>query len=325
MKKKTAVVCGTAAVVLALGAGIFIGKTAFSGENPESTIQEKVTEDAEKSTAEPEDAEKGTAEPEGAAEEENPEKDVQSQVMIYDVEDGYMQVPLLSGVPKHTYDFSRLTEQDGKKYYVDEEGNRSRIGIDVSYFQNEIDFKKVKESGIEFVILRLGYRGYGGEGKLVVDERFHSYMQAAKEAGLATGVYFFSQAINIEEAREEAEFVRQQCEGYEIDGPMVFDTEKIKNDTARTDGLTPGQLTDITLAFCEKVKEYGYEPMIYANAKWLTTKLELDRLLDYEVWYADYQETPLYPYEFAMWQYREDGQVDGIEGMVDMNIWFPKE
>lgn len=302
MRKKYAVVL-TIVAVLTLVAGIFIGKEFFSEkEEKQENIQETNLPQEEN---EPEIAEQ------------------QELLMIYDIEDGYMQVPYLTNVSKHSYDWNNIREQNGFKYYVDEEGNTSRVGIDVSYFQNNIDWEKVKNSGIDFVMLRLGFRGYSGEGKLVVDEKFHQYMKEAQAAGLDTGVYFFSQAITEEEAREEAEFVYQQCKDYELACPVVFDTEKIKGDVARTDDLQPEQLTNITIAFCEKIKEYGYEPMIYANAKWLTTKLQLERLSDYSVWYADYQENPLYPYTFEMWQYTESGQVDGIEGNVDINIWFP--
>lgn len=305
MKKKY-VVWIPVVVVLALAAGIFIGKEFFS-EREEK--KEKAIVVQEQTDTKEINQQKVTEE--------------QELLLIYDIEDGYMQVPYLSDVPKHNYDWNNIQEKNGFKYYVDEEGNTSKVGIDVSYFQNNIDWEKVKNSGVDFVMLRLGFRGYSGEGKLVVDEKFHQYIQEAQTAGLDTGVYFFSQAITEDEAREEAQFVYEQCKDYELACPVVFDTEKIKGDTARTDELQPEQLTNITIAFCEKIKEYGYEPMIYANAKWLTTKLQLERLLDYSVWYADYQENPLYPYTFEMWQYTESGQVDGIEGNVDINIWFP--
>lgn len=305
MKKKY-VVWIPVVVVLALAAGIFIGKEFFS-EREEK--KEKAIVVQEQTDTKEINQQKVTEE--------------QELLLIYDIEDGYMQVPYLSDVPKHNYDWNNIQEKNGFKYYVDEEGNTSKVGIDVSYFQNDIDWEKVKNSGVDFVMLRLGFRGYSGEGKLVVDEKFHQYIQEAQTAGLDTGVYFFSQAITEDEAREEAQFVYEQCKDYELACPVVFDTEKIKGDTARTDELQPEQLTNITIAFCEKIKEYGYEPMIYANAKWLTTKLQLERLLDYSVWYADYQENPLYPYTFEMWQYTESGQVDGIEGNVDINIWFP--
>lgn len=311
MKKKYAALMSIVAL-LALATGIFMGKEIFSKEEMQTEEKavlptEMTTKTEEKPTEKKEEA--GTAD----------------TLLIYDIEDGYMQVPYLANVSNHTYDWNNLHEKNGLKYYIDGEGNVSRIGIDVSYFQDNIDWAKVKNSGIDFVMLRLGFRGYSEEGKLVVDEKFHQYMQEAQTAGLDVGVYFFSQAVNEDEAREEADFVYQECKNYTLTCPVAFDTEKIKTDTARTDHLKPEELTDITIAFCEKIKEYGYEPMIYANAKWLTTKLQLERLNDYQVWYADYQETPLYPYDFEMWQYTESGQIDGIEGNVDLNIWFSKE
>lgn len=305
MKKRYGVFVSSAAV-LALATGIFMGKEIFSPDKKE-TVEPVIQPEAETKT-------------------EAPRQNAQGQqkiLTIYDIEDGYMQVPYLEKVKKHSYDWSKLHEKDGLKYYIDGAGNVSKAGIDVSYFQENIDWDKVKASGIEFAMLRAGYRGYSPEGKLVVDEKFHQYMQEAQAAGLSAGVYFFSQAVNKEEAVEEAVFVAEQCRDYKLDLPVVFDTEKIKEDTGRTDGLKPEELTEITIAFCEKIKEYGYEPMIYANAKWLTTKLLLERLAGYQFWYADYQEQPLYPYDFQMWQYTETGRVDGIEGNVDINIWFP--
>ncbi len=299
MKKRYAVfVSGVA--VLAIIAGIFMGKEIFSVK--------------EKKQSEPVPA---------PAQEKNVEVQEQQILTIYDVEDGYMQVPYLHNISNHTYDWNNLHEKNGLKYYIDGEGNVSKAGIDVSYFQDNVEWEKVKSAGIDFVMLRMGFRGYSEEGNLVVDEKFHQYIQGAQAAGLDTGVYFFSQAVNEEEARAEAEFVHQECAGYDLSYPVVFDIEKIKGDTGRTDELKPEVLTDITIVFCEKIKEYGYKPMIYANAKWLTTKLQLERLEEYDVWYADYQESPLYPYKFKMWQYTETGQIDGIEGNVDINIWFP--
>lgn len=309
MKKKYTVLM-SGVTLLALITGIFMGKAIFSKEAGKQAEEIIVSSPVETGGNPTEKTEK--------------QKEASGTLMIYDIEDGYMQVPYLANVPNHTYDWNNLHEKNGFKYYIDGEGNLSRIGIDVSYFQENIDWTKVKNAGIDFVMLRLGFRGYSEEGKLVVDEKFHQYMKEAQAAGLDTGIYFFSQAVSEEEAREEAEFVYQECKNYTLACPIAFDTEKIKGDTARTDNLKPEELTDITIAFCEKIKEYGYEPMIYANAKWLTTKLQLECLTDYSVWYADYQENPLYPYTFEMWQYTETGRVDGIEGNVDLNIWFPQ-
>lgn len=318
MKRKYAVLLSGVAV-LALVTGILMGREIFSKEEKQKT---EATAGLGKQEVSEENTKDQKTSQEGQTTESQPTSQEQQMLLIYDIEDGYMQVPYLNNVPNHTYDWNNLHEKNGFKYYIDGEGKVSRIGIDVSYFQDKIDWTKVKNAGVNFVMLRMGFRGYSEEGKLVVDEKFHQYIKEAQAAGLDTGVYFFSQAVNEEEAIEEAEFVYQECKDYELTCPVAFDTEKIKGDTARTDNLKPEELTDITIAFCEKIKEYGYEPMIYANAKWLTTKLQLERLTDYPVWYADYQENPLYPYSFEMWQYTESGQIDGIEGNVDFNIWF---
>lgn len=241
--------------------------------------------------------------------------------IVYDIAEGYLRVETLEGVPRNQYDFSFLTEENGYKAYRDDKGITAIRGIDVSKFQGSIDWQAVKESGMEFAMIRIGIRGYESGG-MVLDERFYDNLQKAQAAGLKTGVYFFSAAVTREEAVEEAEFVLKALEGRKIDMPIVFDTEPIYYADARTDDLTPMELTDITIAFCERIKQSGYTPMIYANAKRLTTVLRLEKLSDYELWYADYQEKPLYPYQYKMWQYTEKGTVPGIAGNVDINLYF---
>lgn len=241
--------------------------------------------------------------------------------IVYDIAEGYLRVETLESVPRNQYDFSFLTEENGYKAYRDDKGTVAIRGIDVSKFQGSVDWQAVKESGMEFAMIRLGIRGYES-GEMVMDERFYDNLQNAQAAGLKTGVYFFSSAVTQEEAVEEAEFVLKALEGRSIDMPIVFDTEPIYYAEARTDDLTPMELTDITIAFCERIKQSGYTPMIYANAKRLTTVLHLEKLSDYELWYADYQEKPLYPYEYKMWQYTEKGSVPGVSGNVDINLYF---
>lgn len=241
--------------------------------------------------------------------------------IVYDIAEGYLRVETLENVPRNQYDFSFLTEENGYKAYRDDKGAVAIRGIDVSKFQGSVDWQAVKESGMEFAMIRLGIRGYES-GEMVMDERFYDNLQNAQAAGLKTGVYFFSSAVTQEEAIEEAEFVLKALEGRSIDMPIVFDTEPIYYADARTDDLTPLELTDITIAFCERIKQSGYTPMIYANAKRLTTVLRLEKLSDYELWYADYQEKPLYPYEYKMWQYTEKGSVPGVSGNVDINLYF---
>lgn len=250
------------------------------------------------------------------------------QMEIYDIEDGYLKVPFLTELPRHTYQWDKLEvkEETGFLQYEDKRYPNYQIGIDVSKFQGNIDWKQVGESEIDFAIIRLGYRGYSN-GKLMIDPKYVRNMKGASDAGVKTGVYFFSQAINKEEAVEEAKLVINSIEAYEIDLPVVFDTEKIKFATSRTKDLTVEELTEITDAFCSEIKKAGYRPLIYANSQWLTTKLDLTKLTDYEIWYADYEyidhgNTPLYPYEFAMWQYNNKGRIAGIDGNVDLNILF---
>lgn len=235
------------------------------------------------------------------------------------------EAELLEDVSGCAYDYGRLTERKGFKYYLDEAGNiSSRLGIDVSMFQPDIDWKAVRDSGIEFVIIRLGYRGYGDEGKLVEDECFRKHMEGALKAGLDVGVYFFSQALDEKETLEEAQFVLDRIKDYPISAPVVFDTEEIKYDTARTDKLSGEQFTENCIVFCNAVKKAGYDSMIYANMKWLAFTLDLRALSAYNIWYADYEDIPQNPYDFSMWQYTEKGKVPGVEGNVDINVWFGK-
>lgn len=256
------------------------------------------------------------------------EKDGKEFFVFQDVEENSYRAELLENVPRNTYDFSKLhtDEQTGFKTYEDEEnGVTSRIGIDVSEFQGEdIDWKQVRESGIEFVIIRLGYRAYGETGELVLDDMFDRNMQGALDAGLDVGVYFFSQAITPGEAVEEAEFVLEHVRGYEIDGPIVYDTEEIKGDTARTDNNTRQEFTNYCKVFCDTIEQAGYDPMIYANMKWMAFTLDMEQLADYDFWYADYHDVPQCPYEYEIWQYSENGAVPGINANVDLNVWFQK-
>lgn len=243
--------------------------------------------------------------------------------IVYDIAEGYLKVDLLEEVPGNTYDFSKLTTKNGYPYYEDDIVS-TKLGIDVSKFQNEIDWQKVKEAGVEFAIIRLGFRGYES-GELVLDEKFTENIEGARAAGIAVGVYFFSSAITEEEAVQEADFVLQAIAPYQIDMPVVFDTEPVLANGARNESITPDQTTAFASAFLGRVQESGYRAMIYANAKRLTTVLHLEKLKEYPLWYADYQEKPVYPYAYEMWQYTEKGSVPGVEGNVDLNLWFVKK
>lgn len=250
------------------------------------------------------------------------EKEKETYTFV-DVLGNSYKAELLEQVPKSDYEKDRLVEQNGYRYYTDESGEvTSTVGVDVSKYQQNIDWAKVKESGIEFAMIRVGFRGYGEEGKLVEDEMFRSHIEGALDVGLQVGVYFFSQAVNEEETLEEARFVLDRIKDYDLTYPVVFDTEEIKDAKARTDGLSSGQFTENCVTFCEAVKDAGYHPMIYANMKWMAYTLDLEKLTKYDKWYADYEPHPQCPYEFSMWQYTEKGQVPGYEGNMDLNVYF---
>ena len=239
------------------------------------------------------------------------------------------EAPLLENVPKCTYDFSCLTtdEETGYKSFRDEKnGVTVRMGIDVSEFQGEeIDWKQVKKSGVEFAIIRLGYRAYGESGDLVLDAMYEQNIREASKAGIDVGVYFFSQAVSAAEAVEEAEFVLDHVKKYDITGPVVYDTEEIKWDAARTDENTKQEFTNYCKVFCDTVSHAGYDPMIYSNMEWMAFTLDMEELSEYDFWYADYCEIPQCPYDYKIWQYSESGAVPGISANVDLNLWFEKE
>lgn len=227
-------------------------------------------------------------------------------------------------VEKHSYDWSCLKNTENGISYTGDSRYNMRRGVDISEHQGAVDWEKVKAAGYEFVILRIGYRGYGAAGNLYVDAMFHENIAGAKAAGFDVGVYIFSQAVNEEETLEEAELVLENLKGYELELPVVFDPERIRDDDARTDDVPGEQFTKNTILFCEKIKEAGYQPMVYSNLVWEAFEFDMEELADYPIWYADYEPAPQTPYRFTFWQHSEKGRVDGIEGGVDLNVQFCK-
>lgn len=224
-------------------------------------------------------------------------------------------------LPKNEYDFTKLVcQSDFMKYY--ENGKQtSYVGVDVSKVQDYIDFVKVKKAGIQFVMIRVGARGYG-TGQLIVDDYFSENIKRATDAGLDVGVYFYSQAISKDEAVEEANLVLQQLGEYTISYPVAFDMELVANDTARTDKLSKAERTEITKAFLDTIGAAGYKTIIYGNKEWLIRQIDMSKLTAYDVWLSQQADIPDYPYKFTMWQYNTQGTVDGIAGLVNLNISF---
>lgn len=242
--------------------------------------------------------------------------------LIYYFEDAYVFAPVLDGVNKHgLLDENFVETDDGQMQYVENGTVTSHKGIDVSKYQGRIDWNAVREDGIEYAFIRLGLRGYES-GKIVLDEYFEDNMEGANNAGVMAGVYFFTQAVTVEEAKDEADFVIEHIADYDVPCPVVFDVERIANGKGRADALTQEERTDITIAFCEAVKAAGYTPMIYGNVVCFTQLLDMTRLNDYDKWYAFYDDYLYMPYDVSCWQYSEKGTVSGIKENVDMNISF---
>lgn len=198
-------------------------------------------------------------------------------------------------------------------------------GIDVSYYQGNIDWKKVKNSGVEFVIIRVGYRGYGSAGTLVEDPRFKTYLDGATKAGLKVGVYFYTQAITTAEAQAEAKFVLDRIKGYSLQMPVYYDIESVDYDTGRLDsaGLSKAQKTALCTAFCDTIIKSGYSAGVYANYTWLNYYIDGAGLgRKYPIWLAHYTSNTNYDQRMDMWQYSGSGTVSGISAYTDVNVWY---
>ena len=212
-------------------------------------------------------------------------------------------------------------QYDENNYLKLLEGN-SVTGIDVSSYQNDIDFAAVEASGVDFVMIRLGYRGYES-GKIVYDKYARANLEKAIEAGLDVGVYFFSQSITPEEAEEEAYFVLSAIEGYDITMPIVYDWESVSDPQARTANMDRQTLTKCCKAFLETIKAADYWPMLYFNRRQAQYHMDISALKEYDFWLAAYTQRMKYPYKIKMWQYTNTGTVPGIAGDVDINVFFP--
>ena len=223
-------------------------------------------------------------------------------------------------VPTNPYTPEDFTTEDGKLQLIE---GKTEFGIDVSYWQGDIDWQQVAESGVEFAMIRLGWRG-SEQGLLAEDDYVRANYEGARAAGIKVGGYFFSQSISPAEAVEEAEYVLDLIDGWEMDMPIVYDWEYISAES-RTGHVDARLLTDCTKAFCERIRQGGYEPMIYFNADQSHKQMFLEELTQYPFWLAMYESEMDYPYKIDMWQYSCTGTVPGIEGNVDLNLYFHYE
>lgn len=233
------------------------------------------------------------------------------------------------------FDWSNLQWDGDRLSYVQDGSVVSRIGVDVSDHQGYIDWQQVAADGIDFAMIRIGNRGYT-EGGLAIDEYFSYNIDSSQAAGLNAGVYFFSQAITPDEAREEAEYVLELLAGRELQMPVAFDHETLSDPAARGNSVSGKDLTACMNAFCETIEAAGYQTMVYGNRTDLSRFAYVDgsaraaaqlasELGGRAVWFAEYDETtPTGPFDFRMWQYTNNGQVAGIDTAVDLNILLPE-
>lgn len=234
----------------------------------------------------------------------------------------YYFLPLSEDLAKNTYaDENFIMAENGLVTYEEEGAVLSKKGIDVSKYQGEIDWEAVKNDGVEYAIIRVGIRGYS-EGAIMPDDFFEQNIKGAIENDIPVGVYFFTQAVNEEEALEEAQFVIEKIQGYDLTYPVFLDIEDVKKENCRTNSLTPAERTANAKVFLEAVAQAGYTPALYGNMKSFLLMLDLTAFEQYDKWFAGYTLPIYYPYEYKMLQYSEKGRVAGIDGQVDVNICF---
>lgn len=219
-----------------------------------------------------------------------------------------------------------LKQIDGKLYYFNQYGVKAKsLGVDVSYFNSDIDWDVVKAQGVDFVIIRIGGRGWTS-GLLYDDCRTREYLRSARKAGLQLGAYFYSTATTPYEAVEEASVAVKTLDGIPLDLPLFIDVEfSGEFPKGRSDRLTPSARAEIATAFCETVRSSGYLPGVYAGQNFLKAYIDYNVISRYTIWLASYttdNQLPFFDRRYDLWQFTESGRVDGIRGIVDLNVIY---
>lgn len=224
---------------------------------------------------------------------------------------------------KNTLDFTKMEDKAGLKRYMENGRKTSYVGVDISKHTGKVYFPSLKAAGVDYVMIRLGSRGYS-TGQITLDENFKENIEGAIEAQLDVGIYFYSQAISQDEAVQEANFVVQNLEPYrgKVKYPIAFNMGFVSNDKSRIEGLSREDKTAVSVSFLDAVRAAGYVPMVYGDKEWLIKEVDLTKLQDYDVWLSQEEEIPDYPYRYAMWQYNTDGVLNGIDGGADLNVCF---
>lgn len=237
--------------------------------------------------------------------------------IIYAVLGGPNSSPQTSSLRKNPYTPADFTMQNG---YVTCTAGPTRLGVDVSAYQEDIDWEEVRAAGFDFAFIRIGYRGYNS-GNILQDERARENLTGAKAAGLDVGVYFYAQAISPEEAAQEAQWCLNFLAGEALELPVVYDWEWVDS-AARTGSMDKPTLTECVKTFCTAVESGGYDSMIYFNSHIARDLMDLRQLSEYPFWLAQYRDAMDFAYQVDIWQYTEEGSVPGIKGNVDIDLMF---
>lgn len=241
----------------------------------------------------------------------------------------YKAVADISYLIKTEAEIDAEREDTSKKDADEESSGNSGIkklegalfGIDVSKWNNDIEWPKVKEAGVKYAIIRCGYRG-SQTGVIVEDPYFRTNIENATKEGIPVGIYFFSQAVSEREAVEEASAVMSLIKDYDITYPVFLDSESAGG-KGRADELDVVQRSKAADAFCETIRSGGYKAGIYASRNWFNNRLDISKMSkDNITWLAEYADKPTYGATYHIWQYSSAGRIPGIEGRVDMNMSY---
>ena len=251
----------------------------------------------------------------------DPEPDPhEGQVYINDGANMVWYTPL-EGVPVSGVEQDEFV-RDGERIRYTGASYATRWGVDVSNYQGSIDWQALKAQGIEFAYLRLGLRGYGEQGTLYTDRSFARYYEGAKAAGIDVGVYFFSQAVTVREAADEALFALELLDGRALDLPVYYDWEPVSADDSRTAVYDGRYLTAGATAFCNIIERGGYTSGVYLNRQQGYYRYDLRSLAGRSLWVADYADYPDFYYAYDVWQYEHQAQLDGVNEIIDLNLEF---
>ncbi len=307
-----------AAALIFLGVKLFFGRGAGEEEAPVFTegVEAEPIEDFSKESPEEEPQEDGQEEAPSETQEDQPDEMEQAQA-----EDSQEQLAEEEGAET---DMSQVQTGEGENENVS-------VGIDVARYQGVIDWQQVAASGVQFAMIRVGYRTQSG-GEICEDSTAKYNMQEATKNGIKIGAYFFSTAVNEAEAKEEADWTADYISQYQITYPVAYNCEGYSSESSRQFGLDKAARSDAALAFLGRISERGYTPMFYAAKN----EMEGDRDWDvsaisakYKIWVSQYPQAPFpqteessYSRSHAMWQYTNRGIIPGIPKSVDMNVAY---